>query len=149
MIKIRAMRQNDSESVLAMMRVFYNSPAILHKASEAILEQDIIDAVEECPFVEGYVFTEENDKIVGYSIVAKGYSTEYGGVCLWVEDLYLLPECRSHGVGSQFFTYLENLYRGKAVRLRLEVEPKNEGAIRMYQRHGFETVPYHEMAKEL
>ncbi len=149
MTTIRKMQSRDESALLPMMRVFYDSPAVLHKVSDDVLKRNIQDASGECPYVKGYVFTEPDGKIIGYSIVSLGYSTEYGGVCLWIEDIYLSPECRGRGVGSQFFAFLEEEYRGKAVRLRLEAEPSNTGAIRMYQRHGFETIPYHEMAKEL
>ena len=63
-MNIRAMAVQDTDQVLCMMRVFYDSPAVLHKAPNTILLQDIADCVGECPFIEGYIF-EEDGQIAG------------------------------------------------------------------------------------
>lgn len=73
-MKIRAMQLKDMEEVVGMMRVFYDSPAVIHVAPDEILRQDVKDCVGDCPYIEGYIF-EENDRILGYSMVAKSYST--------------------------------------------------------------------------
>ena len=83
---IREMTSKDIDSVLDMMRIFYNSPAVLHKASDDILKKDIEDCISDLPFIEGYII-EHNDEIAGYSMLAKSYSTEYAGICIWIEDL--------------------------------------------------------------
>lgn len=155
MFTIRPMENRDTEEVLAMMKVFYDSPAILHKASEEVLRRDIRDCVRDVPFVEGFVFEKEN-KIAGYSMIAKSYSTEYGGICIWIEDLYIKPEYRSLGLGTQFFEFVNNKYDSSsaaaaaaAVRFRLEVEPSNKQAIHVYKKCGYNELPYIEMTKEL
>ena len=148
MFTIRSIERGDFEEVLGMMRVFYASPAVLHKASDEILRQDIEDCLGDMPFIEGYVFEEEGE-IAGYAMVAKGYTREYGGVCVWVEDLYMKPEFRRRGLGSQFFAFLEEEYKGKAVRFKLEVEEENEAAIEAYQKNGYRISPYYEMTKEM
>ena len=104
-MKIRAMQLEDMEEVVGMMRVFYDSPAVIHVAPDEILRQDVKDCVGECPYIEGYIF-EEDGKILGYSMVAKSYSTEYGGMCVWVEDLYMKEEARGLGIGTAFFRFL-------------------------------------------
>lgn len=142
------MENRDTEEVLAMMKVFYDSPAILHKASEEVLRRDIRDCVRDVPFVEGFVFEKEN-KIAGYSMIAKSYSTEYGGICIWIEDLYIKPEYRGSGIGTQFFSYLEEQYGENAVRLRLEVEKDNARAIGVYKKCGYQELSYVQMTKEI
>lgn len=141
------MEERDTDSILAMMRVFYDSPAVLNKASDQILKQDIADCIGTCPFVEGYVF-EEKGIIAGYAMVAKSYSTEYGGICIWIEDLYLKPEFRKCGFGTKFFTMLDQMYQNKAVRFRLDVEEENVHAVHTYKKNGFQELPYLQMSKE-
>lgn len=145
---IRKMMKNDTDSVIAMMRVFYDSPAVLHKGSEEIFRRDIADCTGDCPYVYGYVFC-ENGEICGYSMIARGYSTEYGGECIWIEDLYVKPEYRGHGIGTEFFSALEREYRGKAVRYRLEAEESNENAVKLYKKCGFKVSPYVVLDKEV
>lgn len=148
MFTIRPMENRDTEEVLAMMKIFYDSPAILHKASEEVLRRDIRDCVGDVPFVEGFVFEKEN-QIAGYSMIAKSYSTEYGGICIWIEDLYIKPEYRGSGIGTQFFSYLEEQYGENAVRLRLEVEKDNARAIGVYKKCGYQELSYVQMTKEI
>lgn len=146
-MKIRAMQLEDMEEVVGMMRVFYDSPAVIHAAPDEILRQDVKDCVGECPYIEGYIF-EEDGKILGYSMVAKSYSTEYGGMCVWVEDLYMKEEARGLGIGTAFFRFLDEKYKDQAVRFRLEVEEDNERAVAVYKKAGYQPLPYMQMTKE-
>ena len=82
---IRKMTVADYDKVLAMMRVFYDSPAILHTSSTKVLENDINACLSDSPFLDGYVFV-ENNEIAGYAMVSKSFTTEYGGMCAWIED---------------------------------------------------------------
>lgn len=141
---IRPMIESDKACVLDMMRVFYASPAVLSNGSEEIFQNDIDNCVGECPFVEGYVFEWKQD-ILGYAMIAKSFSTEFGKQCIWIEDLYLKPECRGLGIGSSFFKFIEKKYEGAL--FRLEVEEENERAVAVYKKNGFEVLPYMEMKK--
>ena len=78
-------------------------------------------------------------------MIAKSFSTEFGKPCIWVEDLYLKPEYRGKGIGSQFFEYLDQNYTDCI--FRLEVEEENERAIHVYEKNGFAVLPYMEMKK--
>ena len=141
---IRPMIESDKACVLDMMRVFYASPAVLSNGSEEIFQNDIDNCVGECPFVEGYVF-ENEQSILGYAMIAKSFSTEFGKQCIWIEDLYLKPEYRGLGIGSSFFKFIERKYKGSL--FRLEVEEENERAVAVYKKNGFEVLPYMEMKK--
>lgn len=142
---IRAMIESDKECVLAMMRVFYNSSAILSNGSDEIFNSDIENCVGKCPYVEGYIF--QNESVVqGYAMVAKSFSTEFGKPCIWVEDLYIKPEYRGQGISSRFFSYIEKQYPDTL--LRLEVERDNEKAIQVYKKCGYDELPYMEMKKD-
>ena len=141
---IRMMTSEDKETVMDMMRIFYASPAVLSNGSEEIFESDIENCVNDCPYLEGYIF-EVEDEIVGYGMVAKSFSTEFGKPCIWIEDLYVKQEFRGMGLGSKFLGYIENLYPDAV--LRLEVEEENERAVKVYEKCGFENLPYMEMKK--
>ncbi len=142
--KIRTMVREDKSVVMDMMRVFYASPAVLSNGSEEIFAADIENCVNDSPYLEGFIF-EDVDKIQGYAMIAKSFSTEFGKLCIWIEDLYLEPESRGLGIGSLFFEYLEKTY--KDCIFRLEVEEENERAIHVYEKNGFAVLPYMEMKK--
>ena len=143
---IRLMKREDKDIVFDMMKVFYNSPAVLSNGSDEIYNNDIENCVNECPFLEGYIF-EENGTIQGYAMAAKSFSTEFGKPCIWIEDLYIKPEYRGNGIGSSFFKYIEGKYPNTL--MRLEAEEENENAIHVYKKNGYEILPYLELKKEL
>ena len=120
-MNIRKMIQDDKSTIIGMMRVFYASPAVLSNGSEEIFEADVENCVNDSPYLEGFVF-EENGEILGYGMIAKSFSTEFGKPCIWVEDLYLEPEYRGQGIGSKFFEYLEQNYTDCIFRLEVEEE---------------------------
>lgn len=143
---IRMMTAEDRESVISMMRVFYTSPAVLSNGSEDIFINDIENCVNDSPYLEGYIFEDmEDEKIQGYAMVAKSFSTEFGKPCMWIEDLYIRDEYRGEGLGSKFLNYISEKYFDAI--LRLEVEKENERAVRVYEKCGFEELPYMEMKK--
>ena len=145
-IIIRSMTKQDKPVILQMMRVFYDSPAVQHTAPDDILEKDIDDCLSDMPFLEGFVIEQEK-RIVGYAMTAISYTTEYGGICIWLEDLYLKPEYRHSGIAGKLFKFIEDYYPD-AVRFKLEVEPENEFAVKAYQKYGYQISPYFLMTKE-
>ncbi len=154
-MEIRYIREEDKEAVLEMMKVFYSSPATIEKAPEDILIRDIEDCLSDLPFIDGFVFEDELNNIAGYGMVSKTYSTGYGGICLWFEDIYLKPEYQGKGYTSKFFEYIEELYnkmfddKVKVVRYRMEVEKNNINALKSYEKNGFKQLEYVEMTKEV
>lgn len=142
---IRAITPKDKEAVIEMMRAFYTSPAVLSNGSEEIYASDVDNCVGDCPFLEGYIF-EEDSEIVGYAMLAKSFSTEFGKPCIWIEDLYIKEAYRGRGIGSRFFAFVEEKYPN--VLLRLEVETENRRAIHTYEKNGYEVLPYMEMKKD-
>lgn len=144
MVNIRKIQEYDREMVLNMMRVFYTSPAVLSNGSEEIFNADIDNCVNDSPYLEGYVF-ERGDEIVGYGMLAKSFSTEFGKKCIWIEDLYIKEAYRGCGIGSSFFKLIEEIYHDSV--FRLEVEEENKRAIDVYRKNGFDILPYMEMKK--
>ncbi len=141
---IRTMKRTDFDSVMEMMRVFYTSPAVHTNGSEEIFRADVENCVNDSPYLEGYIF--ENDgEILGYAMVAKSFSTEFGRPCIWIEDLYLKEEYRGFGTAGQFFRYLEKKYPG--VLFRLEAEEENQRAVHVYKKNGYDVLPYLELKK--
>ena len=141
---IRPMTREDVSQVIDMMRVFYASPAVLSNGSEEIFQNDVENCVNDSPYLEGYII--ENDNIIlGYGMVAKSFSTEFGKPCMWIEDLYLKEDVRGQGIGSSFLNYIAEKYP-EAI-LRLEVEEENQRAIHTYRKCGFEVLPYMEMKR--
>ncbi len=144
MTEILPMTEEHRKDVLLMMRTFYASPAVATNGSEEIFRADIDACVGDSPYLSGYIFM-ESGVLAGYGMIAKSFSTEYGVPCIWIEDIYLKPEFRSLGIGSQFFSFLEEAFPGHL--FRLEVEEENTPAVHTYRKNGFTEMPYMEMKK--
>ena len=144
-INIRKMTEADRENVVDMMRTFYHSPAVWTNGSEEIYNKDITACVGTSPYADGFIF-EKEDEILGYGMIAKSFSTEFGKPCIWIEDLYVKEECRGEGIGSAFLDLVAKTYAGCI--LRMEVEEENQRAIKVYQKCGFSPLPYMEMKKD-
>ena len=140
--KIRIMEERDRCEVLEMMRVFYASPAVLSNGSEEIFKADFDNCVSDNPFIEGYIFEGEVG-ILGYAMIAKSFSTEFGKPCIWIEDIYIKDKYR--GLGGEMLQFITKKYNNCI--FRLEVEEENEGAIGVYEKNGFSVLPYMEMKK--
>ena len=141
---IRAMIEADKDAVLEMMRVFYASPAVLTGGSEEIFLADIENCVNDNPYLEGYII-QDGEQLQGYGMVAKSFSTEFGKPCIWIEDLYIKDAFRGQQIGKVFLDFIARKYPD--CLLRLEVEEENARALRLYQKCGFEILPYTEMKK--
>ncbi len=142
---IRKMKLEDTPTVLSMMKEFYASDAIIENVSEQTLQTNIKDCISELPYVEGFVL-EKNGCVIGYTMIAKSYSTEFGGICIWIEDLYIEKEHRGNGYAATLFKYIEESYP-QAVRFRLEVEQANVSAITAYEKNGYKNIGYKQMSK--
>lgn len=141
---IRLMNASDRVNVLQMMKDFYSSSAVLSSGSQEIFMNDIDCCISDSPYLEGYVF-EESGKIQGYAMVAKSFSTEFGSLCVWLEDIYVKTEYRGLGIGGEFLRFIQKKYAGSV--FRLEVERENAGAVKLYEKNGFAVLPYMEMKK--
>ena len=141
-IKIREMAESDRDNVLEMMREFYSSPAVFTDGSDEIFLKDIDNCVNDNPYVEGYIFDGESN-ILGYAMIAKSFSTEFGKQCIWIEDLYIKDQYRGLGIGKKFMEFVTEKYTDCIYRL--EVEEENQRAVRLYEKSGFTVLPYMEM----
>lgn len=142
MFTIRKITAADKEIFIEMMRKFYNSPLVITNGSEKIFEDNFKNCVGGSNFVEGFIFCVDNE-IIGYGVLAKGYSTEFGGECIWIEDIFIEAEYRGCGYGSKFIEFVKEMYPDKI--LRLETEHENLKALNFYKSFGFKELPYLEL----
>ena len=142
---IRKLKESEKTIVLSMMKVFYASDALLIHPEDAVLEKMLTDALADGPLLTGYGFEVEG-VLAGYGMVTRSYSTERGGICVWIEDIYIQEACRGQGIGSDFLHFIRNTYPDAL--LRLEVEAENQQAVHTYKKCGFTFWPYLEMKNE-
>ena len=139
------MQLEDKKEILAMMEEFYSSNAVATNGSNEIFETDFENCINDYQYLEGFVFY-QNEKILGYAMIAKSFSTEFAKRCIYLEDLFIKKEFRGQGIITEFLRYLENIYVNSI--FKLEVDKCNIEAIEVYKKRGFIPLSYIEMKKE-
>lgn len=146
---IREINEQDREFFCEIMNEFYHTDAVIKPLAPEKIERVWEDCLKGTPYAKAYIFEDGQGIRFGYSVLGFGYSVEAGGVCLWVEDLYIRQSHRNKGWGRAFFEMILKKYKDCAFRIRLEVEEDNLPAIALYRRFGFETLEYSQMIKEI
>ena len=123
---------------------FYSTDAVLIHVGKEHFHSTFKELMRSDKYAICYIF-EYNGEIAGYSLLAKTYSQEAGGLVMWIEEIYVLPKFRGKGIGKEFFTFLLKNKPESVKRLRLEVEKENEGAVRLYKSFGFDFLDYDQM----
>jgi GNAT superfamily N-acetyltransferase len=79
---------------------------------------------------------EIDNMVVGFALFYTNYST-WKGKCLYLEDLYVLPEFRRIGAGSALFErVIDEAKKRKVRRMDWQVLDWNEPAIEFYKKKG-------------
>ena len=83
------------------------------------------------------LIAEENDEVVGFALFFPNYSTFLGRPGIYLEDLFVLPECRGQGHGKALLQSLAQLALARGCgRLEWSVLDWNEPAIDFYRSLG-------------
>lgn len=133
MINIRVAQQQDMKAVLGLITEL----AIYEKEPEAVIvtEQDLITH----GFSEGrfdcFVAEHDDQGIIGMALYYPRYST-WKGPTLHLEDLYVKPEFRQHGVGKQLFDAVVKVAAERNVgRMEWTVLEWNDPALNFYKKY--------------
>ena len=133
MINIRVAQQQDMKAVLGLITEL----AIYEKEPEAVIvtEGDLITH----GFSEGrfdcFVAEHDDQGVIGMALYYPRYST-WKGPTLHLEDLYVKPEFRQHGVGKQLFDAVVKVAAERNVgRMEWTVLEWNDPALNFYKKY--------------
>lgn len=145
---IRKFVPEDREDYIRFSTEFYNSSAVDKPVPREHFEQGFDEMMRSDVYVQGYMLVCDGNN-VGYCVTMKTYSVEAGGITIWIDELFVLEEYRSKGLGRELFKYIEENGDKKLRRIRLEVELENGRAISLYKKMCFEPAPYDGMWKTI
>ena len=145
---IRKFVPEDREDYIRFSTEFYNSSAVDKPVPREHFEQGFDEMMRSDVYVQGYMLVCDGNN-VGYCVTMKTYSVEAGGITICIDELFVLEEYRSKGLGRELFKYIEENGDKKLRRIRLEVELENGRAISLYKKMGFEPAPYDGMWKTI
>lgn len=88
---------------------------------------------------KGSIFViEDKKKIIGYAIIINYWSNELGGNVLFIDEIYIHPDYRDIGVGTNFINYLIKNKISSSVGIQLEITKSNKKAKNFYEKLGFD-----------
>ena len=135
MLELRFAHPDDAGLVLQFIRALaeYEREARSVETTEAVLHQQLSAANPpfEC------LFAELDGEPVGFALFFHSYSTWTGKLGLWLEDLFVLPQARRHGVGTTLLRRIAAIARERDCgRLEWSVLDWNESAQNFYKTLG-------------
>jgi GNAT superfamily N-acetyltransferase len=88
------------------------------------------------------VVCELDGRTVGYALLISFWSNELGGEVCVIDELFVVADCRSQGLGTALVEELarpkQELWPERPAALALEVTARNRKARALYERLGFE-----------
>ena len=125
----------DAELLLEMMREFYAHEHLAwdEEAARAALGAMLGDA----SLGEAWL-VRRGGAAAGYFVLAAGFSLEFGGRYLLLDELYVRAEHRGSGIGREAVARAEEACRARGMRaLRLEADRLNPRVQALYRGLGF------------
>lgn len=141
-MELRAFTSSDLSLYSELATKFLTSPACFGEPDLDLFKRNFNHIVKENDCF-GWFLIEEGH-VCGYLLSSIMFSTEVGGMQLWVEELSVEEAYRGQGLGTQALSILMDQFP-EVIRFRLEVTPSNEGAKNLYERLGFKFLKYEQM----
>ena len=88
--------------------------------------------------------------VVGFAALSYLWTLERGGLTAWLDELYVLPDRREHGVGAKMLEAVLAAARAAgALAVDLEIEADHARVASLYRRFGFKALSRARWALEL
>jgi GNAT superfamily N-acetyltransferase len=134
-IRILPATEADVPLILRLISALAEYERLSHQvvATEAVLRETLFGAKPAAEVVIAYV-----DSVpAGFALWFHNYSTFLGKPGLYLEDLFVLPEWRGHGVGRRLLSHLASVAVERGCgRMEWAVLDWNESAIGFYRKLG-------------
>lgn len=105
-------------------------PGQIERAARGLIEE---------PRRGALLIAHADGRAVGVAWLSFTWTLEHGGLAAWLEELYVEPEQRSHGVGRALLhAAIAHVKAAGGAAVDLEVVEGHERAARLYQREGFQ-----------
>ena len=135
MLKIRPARREDAPVIASLVRELADYEKLLHEAKAT--PADFLRELESPNPVIHVLIAEWNGEPAGFALYFFNFSTFVGRPGLYLEDLFVRPALRSHGIGRGLLRALARVARERNCgRMEWAVLDWNEPALRFYQTLG-------------
>jgi GNAT superfamily N-acetyltransferase len=132
MLSIRPATTQDAGLLNTLIHELAEFEKLLHETS--VTEEDLLrDAFGPNPKFRA-VIAEWDGQVAGYALFFEFYSTFQGRAGLFLEDIFVRPQFRKHGIGRGLLAHVAEIaWREKYFCMRWEVLDWNRPAIDFYK----------------
>ena len=134
-ISFKEAKEQNINELLAMMEKFY--AFFNYPFDKELTTLNLFKFIAERNLGRIWTIYEDNH-LIGYVVLAFGFSFEYKGVDAFVDELYISESHRSKGIGKHVMAFIEEQARKEGIKtIHLEVEKDNIRGERLYLKEGF------------
>jgi GNAT superfamily N-acetyltransferase len=132
----RAAQKTDIPALVELMAEFYGESG--YPLPVAAATQSFSTILADAKL--GRVFIVDiDDAPAGYIVITFGFSMEYGGLQAFIDDFFVKPMARGHGLGAAALQLVRGVCSDLGIRtLLVETDSESQSARRFYQKAGFE-----------
>ncbi|HEY8515382.1 MAG TPA: GNAT family N-acetyltransferase [Candidatus Binatia bacterium] len=135
--EIRTARPEEASQAIALLRRQLESHDIA--LGDDALERSVRTLTERPELGRVLIAADADGQLAGVAVMTFLWTLEHGGPGAWLDELWVEPEQRRHGLGRRLTeAALEVARQHGAVALDLEVETGHDAAERLYEKMGFE-----------
>lgn len=120
---------NEQKELMRLIKVFW----LCHNGWNQTDEETLCDLINWTK--EGhkiYLIIYNNEKVGFIHLGSRGAGID------WLEDLFVLPEYQNRGIGTKSIELVENIVKEYSISLYIEAAAKNERAIKLYRKLGYD-----------
>lgn len=120
---------NEENQILPLIQGFWKTHSHYDQSREEA-QEDLTNWTK-----NGHIiyFIQHDETTVGFA-----HFGSRGGKIDWLEELFILPEYQGNGFGSEAIHQLEEIVKQYSVSLYIEAAARNEAAIRLYRKLGYD-----------
>jgi len=134
-LQARSATLADAGVLLEHMRDFYAEEHLVF--NEPVAQRALAELLAQ-PDLGSIQLFESTGSVIGYAVITFGFSLEFHGRMALLDEFYLVPAQRGHGLGRYGLELIKAWVRTTTVAtLRLEVSRTNGRARSLYQKAGF------------
>jgi GNAT superfamily N-acetyltransferase len=134
-VVIRLARSPEEDAIAELLAAQFEEHAI--RVDDATLRQGIRGPLAD-PRLGALLLARAGGRAVGLAYLAYTWTLEHGGKAAWLEELYVVPDRRSRGVGTALLRAALDQARAAGCKaVDLEVEADHARAAHLYAREGF------------
>lgn len=137
---------DDVDAVVALMGEFYVEEHLPYDATAAAVT--VASLLADASLGAVFLLRAADASVHGYVVATFGFSLEFGGRFVLLDELYLRPSARGRGIAPQALAIVEQwgVAHGVAA-VRLEVNHHNARALAIYLKAGFRDDQRHLLTK--